>query len=930
MPRRGPEVQTHRPHARGRDRPNQIVSSTQQKLLKLRETLSNPFNRASGVTVLFPPTKSCLMISEVNCDNPKLDTQEFVELYYEGTNPTSLDGYTLVFYNGNGDSAYRIIDLSGHHTDQRGFFVVGSSELTPRPTISLPPNSIQNGPDAIALYGPNWVPVPDGGPVSGVGLLDAIVYTSRKSADGADGLASVLTPGSVPYVEDEAALEGDESIQRCWQSENLWTFYTGPPTPAWVNHCPPPTPAGVWINEVDLGSDRRGNVELSVGEANGSFTLVFYDVTTDLISTSLEFTAKTPGIFAIPVNTASLSVPQSAAVALYKGLPSDFPKDGPLSHEQPIDAFVYGDSTHRPSDNLTDTLIPGRKAFKLTESFLTTGVHVSRCGVAEWTRDPGLFVARPRSPGKNNDCVWFQSCPLNMTVARRTQPAIHINVDFLLNEINTDSPGGAEDEEFIELWHPSGFRMSLDFIWLVMINGQTGMVYYELELNGYYTDDDGYFLIGSSKVGPDIRMPPNTIQNGPDAIVLYRSKSPPSKEGPNIPKSGLLDVVVYRTRGTDKKVSELTEALTPGQLPLLEDISVLPGDETLSRCGTKTVNLNDFRVTSPTPRKQNNCPPKPTIPSPPEGLVINELGQPFTVNQSLENVFVELTGPPSTPLNGLVLVFFGEDATYLNVPLTGSTGSDGLYLVANNSRADQGLPALVNLGAVLLCFEASGSGSCGSDSRHLDWIVFSDDPKLQRIVQHNKTHFELTLLSIFTADSLSRCVSSGPFPWITTQSTPRLPNSCPSPAFSSSVDLCLQPDKEDWQSESGNCDQERFGVLLEQLCSCGISSLHVKGVNVSCEAGRLYTQGSILAVSDQQREQITETLNQNKLLCSAEQERQVHGAGSSVALQVGLVIAALLLFALGAALFVYLYKKRRPADYLSMQLSEQAETPLDL
>ncbi len=50
-------------------------------------------------------------------------------------------------------------------------------------------------------------------------------------------------------------------------------------------------------------------------------------------------------------------------------------------------------------------------------SFLTAGLHVSRCGVAEWTRDPGLFVTRPRSPAKPNDCVWFQSCPLNMSTS---------------------------------------------------------------------------------------------------------------------------------------------------------------------------------------------------------------------------------------------------------------------------------------------------------------------------------------------------------------------------------------------------------------------------------------------------------------------------------------------------------------------------------
>lgn len=257
---------------------------------------------------IFKETTQCLIISEVNCDNPKLDTHEFVELYNDGMNPASLDGYTLVFYNGNGDTAYRVIDLSGQLTDHKGFFLVGSAELTPIPAITLPPNSVQNGPDAIALYGPNWDPVSVGGHVSGVGLLDAVVYTSRKSAEGADGLASVLTPGSVPFLEDEAALEGDESIQRCWLSGNLWTFYTGPPTPNWVNHCPPPTPVKVWINEVDInGPDRRGIVEFDLGMANWTFSLVLYDITTDLISSSVEVSKDKAGIFTIPVQTENLA-----------------------------------------------------------------------------------------------------------------------------------------------------------------------------------------------------------------------------------------------------------------------------------------------------------------------------------------------------------------------------------------------------------------------------------------------------------------------------------------------------------------------------------------------------------------------------------------------------------------------------------------------
>ncbi|XP_051537958.1 uncharacterized protein si:ch211-183d21.1 [Myxocyprinus asiaticus] len=881
---------------------------------------------------IFDVATPCLMISEINCDNPKLDTQEFVELYNEGSNPASLDGYTLVFYNGNGDQAYRVIDLSGHQTDQRGYFLVGSSELIPRPTIILPPNSVQNGPDAIALYGPNWTPVLVNGHVSRVGLIDAVVYTSRKSAEGADGLASVLTPGSVPYVEDELALLGDESIQRCWQSENLWTFHTGPPTPGWVNHCPPPTPGHVWINEVDLGGpDQKGLVELNVGMVTGSFSVVLYDVTTDLISSSVEFSATGAGFVTLHLDTGILSVSKSAALAVYKGPASDFPKGSPLSHQQPIDAFVYSDSMHMPSDNLTETLIPGRKPFILTESFHTVGLYGSRCGVAEWTRDPGLFVTRPRSPGKANDCVWFQSCPRNITSytspTGRLQPPFHSNYDFLLNEINSDSPGAAEDEEFIELWHPSGYRMSLDFIWLVMINGQTGKPYFELELSGHYTDDDGYFLIGSAKLAADVNITVNTIQNGPDAIALYRSESPPSMGSQSIPTDGLLDAVVYRTRGSDKKSLELTEALTPGQLPLLEDSNALPGDETLTRCGAGRINLSSYRVASPTPRKMNDCPATPNIAPPPGGVVFNEFGLDDTLNP-----FVELVGPPLTSLLGIILVFFVDEDKKLNYPLTGSTGSDGFYFLKNSSSADQGLPDLTDFSAVVLCFEPSGSGVCGTNSSYLDRFISSNNSWLESILQYNTSDIRPPDIGVPAPgmNSVSRCASDGPIKWIISQTTPRLQNLCPSPAHSVSVDLCLQPENNDWQGKSGNCAMEGFSDLLEQICNCGIRSVHLKGVNVSCVPGRVYAVGSVFTVSDQQRVSLTSGLDDNKLLCSAPQEQQVHGEGASVGLQVGLVLTAVLLFGLGAALFVYLYKKRRPADYLSMQLNEQADTPLQL
>ncbi|KAG9276199.1 hypothetical protein AMEX_G8490 [Astyanax mexicanus] len=862
--------------------------------------------------------QACLIISEVNCDNPSLDTKEFVELYYLGGSSISLDGYTLVFYNGNGNRAYRVVDLSEHHTDERGFFLVGSAELLPQPAVSLPPNSIQNGPDAIALYGPSWDPVAEGGNVSAVGLLDAIVYTSRKAPGNADFLAWVLTPGFKPYLEDEQALVGDESIQRCWLSDNLYTFQNGSPTAGLPNDCSLPSFNSLRINMIQLGGEKpAGPLELSVDREMGPLTVVVYDTQKDTVSASMEFRTSKVGPAAVNIDTTALSKLDDWALAIYDGQVTDFPKDSPLSQLQPLDAFVYGGRTRTPSTNLTETLIPGRKPFKLDSGFPEGDAYIMRCGVAHWTRDPGVFQLLAQ---KNSGlCTWYTTCPYNTAVNSTEepfQPPSRNDTDFLISEVNADSPGAAEDEEFIELWHPFGRRMSLDNIWLLLFNGNNGKVYKEIELHGYYTDKHGYFLIGSDKVSPDLALPANTIQNGPDAIAIYRSSSPPSSEGTNIPKSGLLDAVVYRARGSDKDSPDLIQALTPAQLPLLEDSTALPDDESLSRCGLDKLSLNSFRVASPTPKKKNDCP----HPHPPEGLLINEVGG---VSGAGSSLFVELIGPPSHDLQGLNLVLLGKEGARHDVLLSGSIRENGFYLLKNESGADHLLPEVSSIGAVLLCIELFGEVSmCGSNSQVQDLLIFSDDQRLRHNL-HGGTQQHVHPVPSF--DSLSRCSTNGSAVWISSNlPTPLQQNRCPSSAYSNHIELCLQPEHKQF-----DCNEEGFATLLEQSCHCGISSLHLKGVNLTCVSEKLYIEGSVLALSEQQREHVVQTLQSKQLpSCSTIHER-IYSKDSSVGLQVGLVLMVVFLFALGGAIFFYLYKKRHPQDYYSMELNEH-ESPIEL
>ncbi|XP_015280696.1 PREDICTED: uncharacterized protein LOC107122183, partial [Gekko japonicus] len=182
-------------------------------------------------------TEHLLLISEVNADNPGDDTSEYVELYHTSGRQTPLDGYHLVFYNGNGNRAYRVKDLAGFSTDSQGFFLVGSSAVMPRPSVILPKNTIQNGPDAIAVYfgrGPFY----ENMMVTNESLVDALVHKSKNS-DRADDLVRILTPGIEPYLEDPLFRTSDESLERCQGRDSHWFFQVATPTPGSENHCVP-------------------------------------------------------------------------------------------------------------------------------------------------------------------------------------------------------------------------------------------------------------------------------------------------------------------------------------------------------------------------------------------------------------------------------------------------------------------------------------------------------------------------------------------------------------------------------------------------------------------------------------------------------------------------------------------------------------------
>ncbi|MEW5677100.1 endonuclease [Flavobacterium enshiense] len=128
-----------------------------------------------------------VVISEIDSDTSGFDTMEFIELKSSSPN-FALDGYVLVFFNGGsspytGTTSYYAIDLDGYATDINGNFLIGNSQVSPSPRIVIPNNTIQNGPDGVALYQGNDSDYPFGTAATNTNLINALAYSNSNTTE---------------------------------------------------------------------------------------------------------------------------------------------------------------------------------------------------------------------------------------------------------------------------------------------------------------------------------------------------------------------------------------------------------------------------------------------------------------------------------------------------------------------------------------------------------------------------------------------------------------------------------------------------------------------------------------------------------------------------------------------------------------------------
>ncbi|HEV2884645.1 MAG TPA: Calx-beta domain-containing protein [Pyrinomonadaceae bacterium] len=187
-----------------------------------------------------------ILINEIDSDTPSTDVLEFVELYDGGVGNTPLDGLVIILYNGSNDRAYAAFDLDGMTTDANGYFVLGNIGLANEDMV-LPNGTLQNGPDAVAIYIGNGADFITSGASATLvkvdnTLIDAIVYDVSASAPDT-GLTPLLLSGS--QVNEGAGAGGSSvnSLQRCPNgsggARSTTSYISAAPSHDATNTCPP-------------------------------------------------------------------------------------------------------------------------------------------------------------------------------------------------------------------------------------------------------------------------------------------------------------------------------------------------------------------------------------------------------------------------------------------------------------------------------------------------------------------------------------------------------------------------------------------------------------------------------------------------------------------------------------------------------------------
>lgn len=247
-----------------------------------------------------------VFINELDSDTPSTDDREFIEL--KSTVPNfPLNGYVLVFFNGNATSStanqsYYTIDLDGLTTDANGIILIGNALITPAPDKILSDNIIQNGADGVGLYLGNPSDFPEFTLATTTNLIHALMYdTNDADATALMGLLGV----TAQYNEGQNGLPTSQSVQR----KTDGTYETKNPTPGANNDG-----SGIIFNGITITTNITDKNEgdsfpiTFTTQTNVSSDLTFNFTLNNSSFTTADFTGNTSVVIASGSNSFTTNI----------------------------------------------------------------------------------------------------------------------------------------------------------------------------------------------------------------------------------------------------------------------------------------------------------------------------------------------------------------------------------------------------------------------------------------------------------------------------------------------------------------------------------------------------------------------------------------------------------------------------------------------
>jgi DNA/RNA endonuclease G (NUC1) len=347
---------------------NGFVTAGQPGDVQIVATAPDGVAGSASLHVVPPAPLPVTRFSEIHYDNSGDDTGEAIEI--EGPAGTSLTGWQIVLYNGNGGTVYGTTALSGSIP----------STCTGRGVVvtNYPFNGIQNGPDAIAL-------------VNGQTVVEFLSYEGVVTAS--DGPAAGMTSTDIGVSENGSPV--GLSLQRAanglWQSVATSSF----------GACSPEVAGG---KSITFSGRSISDPPLPVGFEAQLFPTLKDGSNT--VITTFTWTAETPEIASVDANgvihaisagnatfrataadgttasyTLPTAIPSASTTAQYAGN-AEFgePSDGVESNDFVIRRPQYITSFNRNRNT------PNWVSYDLDASHF--GDNVDRCNC--FTHDPSL------------------------------------------------------------------------------------------------------------------------------------------------------------------------------------------------------------------------------------------------------------------------------------------------------------------------------------------------------------------------------------------------------------------------------------------------------------------------------------------------------------------------------------------------------------